>query len=235
MKQTKEGFFVIDDDTHISRWVEESGRLDHDRYILDQIEPLIPVGGVVVDVGAFIGDHTIAYARRVGDSGTVLAFEPNPKAFECLSANANAHFPDVVCSRRGLSDEKGTFDLSVDVNAGASRLVDAHSDLEIRVQTIKFDDFLSEPGMRLHRLDFMKIDAEGFELKILRGAANALHTYRPKLLVEINTARLAENGANVFDILSFVKETMGDCTHAIIPPTCTYSDAQYDLLIEPKY
>lgn len=234
IRQTSHGFWVINGDTHISKWAEESGRLDHDQWLLPQILPLIPEGGVVVDVGAFIGDHTIAYARRVGDSGTVLAFEPNPKAFECLSLNANAYFPDVVCSRRGLSDEKGTFDLSVDVNAGASRIVDANSELEIRVQTVRFDDFLSEPGMRMHRLDFMKIDAEGFELKILKGAANTLHKFRPKMLIEINGQRLFENGTHVHEILAFLKETVGDFEHSLIPGDSNYASPQYDLLIIPR-
>lgn len=65
VKQTKEGWWVLADDTHLSKWVEEHGRLDHDEAIASIVEH-IPQGGVVVDAGASLGDHTIAYARKVG-------------------------------------------------------------------------------------------------------------------------------------------------------------------------
>jgi tRNA G37 N-methylase Trm5 len=78
---------VIASDTHIGRWIEETGRLDHDQYLLPKIVPLIPEGGTVVDAGALYGDHTLAYAKAVGPYGEVFAFEPNPQSYTCLKKN----------------------------------------------------------------------------------------------------------------------------------------------------
>jgi hypothetical protein len=66
MKITKHGFAVLENDQWISRWAEEEGRLDHDQNMLPLILKHIYRGDTVVDVGAFIGDHTIAYSEKVG-------------------------------------------------------------------------------------------------------------------------------------------------------------------------
>lgn len=234
IRQTKHGFWVIEGDQWISKWAEDCGDLAHDTYLLNQITPLIPEGGVVVDVGAFIGDHTIAYARRVGPNGNVWAFEPNPEAFQCLQSNLAA-FPNVCIGMTALSDKKEIVDHFTSANAGANYLRPAAPEVKMS-QRVSGDLTCTFDGSHtFDRLDFVKIDAEGFELKILRGMRDNLHRLRPKILVEINTQRLLENGANVFDILSFCKETMGDFVHAIIPKEANYGDPQYDLLIEPKY
>ncbi len=83
-----ESIAVIEFDSHISSWVEEAGRLCHDSMVHESILPLIKEGDWVVDAGAYIGDHTIAYAEKVGSRGRVIAFEINPPALECLKHNA---------------------------------------------------------------------------------------------------------------------------------------------------
>jgi len=61
------GIAVIEGDTHISSWVESTGRFDHDQNALPIILEHIKEGDWVVDGGAFIGDHTKAYKDKVGD------------------------------------------------------------------------------------------------------------------------------------------------------------------------
>ena len=75
---------ILETDNCICRFVEQSGRLDHDQNMLPIVLSYIPIGGVVIDVGAFIGDHTIAYLNKVRENGMVYAFEPYINAFECL-------------------------------------------------------------------------------------------------------------------------------------------------------
>ena len=83
------GIALLKEDQCICRFVRESGRLDHDQNMLPLVLEYIPIGGVVIDIGAFIGDHTIAYSNKVGNNGAVHAFEPSENAFECLSINSN--------------------------------------------------------------------------------------------------------------------------------------------------
>ena len=64
MKITKEGWAIIDGDTHISKWVEETGRLDHDISAIPIILSHIPKDGIVFDVGANIGTPAIVTGKQ---------------------------------------------------------------------------------------------------------------------------------------------------------------------------
>jgi len=207
------GIAVIEGDTHISRWVEESGRLDHDEYALPVILEHIKEGDWVVDGGAFIGDHTRAYLDKVKNSGRVFAFEPNPKAFECLVYNC----PDARCEQFGLSDLDGGAGMLESENSGASRLVEGGS-----VMLVRLDDY------ELPKLDFLKLDVEGYELKALRGAESTIDTHRPVMWIEINKGALNEQGVEPKDVIKFAL----DYGYEVIP----YPDEggpQYDILCVP--
>lgn len=106
IKRTDFGVFVMVDDTHLSRWVEQEGRLDHARHTLEKYRKFVPIGGTVLDLGTSIGDHTVTYASWVGPEGQVLGFEANPDVAECCSMNL-AIYPWARCVNVALSDENG--------------------------------------------------------------------------------------------------------------------------------
>ncbi len=194
ISQTAEGVWVIDGDTHFKVWIEEAKKLDHDPWLLPQIVNFIPPGGTVVDCGAYIGDHTIAYKRRVGPEGRVLAFEPNPAAHACLVRNC----PDVEAHMMGLGAGEETASLRIEPgNYGASR-INASAGMDIQIAAL--DSFA------LPRLDLMKIDAEGFELKVLAGARETIARCRPVLALEVQQACLANNGASFGDMIALLTE-----------------------------
>ena len=87
MKLTKEGIAVIEGDNYLSADIIAQGRLDVARESLLQYQQHIPVGGVVVDVGACLGDFTATFSEFVGSTGRVWAFEPNAPVFDCLMHN----------------------------------------------------------------------------------------------------------------------------------------------------
>ena len=108
----------------ISGWVEETGHLDHDQNFLPKILEHIKAGDTVVDAGAFIGDHTIAYATRAGRRGKVLAFEPNEKAAECLRHNLELYNLDnVKVYHRALDEKKGGSLLAAITGTGAESML----------------------------------------------------------------------------------------------------------------
>lgn len=216
MKLSSAGFAILEHDTHISRWVEESGRLDHDRYALPIILEHISPGDVVVDAGAFIGDHTFAYCDAVGEFGTVHAFEPNPEAYECLTYNC----PSARTYNVGLSNKKTKVNYAKDPNAGASRIV-ADSEDTLAVSTITLD------SLKLPRLDFFKLDIEGYELYALKGALHTLRRTRPKLWIEINCGALAQNSCTPSDVTDLLESLGYSCT--------PYPEVgeQYDILCVP--
>jgi FkbM family methyltransferase len=180
---------TIEGDTHIGKWAIEAGRLDHDQNMLPLLRPYIPKGGTVVDAGAFIGDHTVFYARCVGSAGHVHAFEPNTQAFECLHYNTRA-LP-VTCHNAGLSNTAASATVCKDDNAGASHLSDGQG-----CRVFPLDD------LALPRLDFIKLDIEGFEVMALRGARDTIQRCRPTMLVEVNEGALQRQGYSALHIFA---------------------------------
>ena len=218
MKITSENIAILENDTHISRWVEESGRLDHDRYALPIILKYIQAGYTVVDAGAFIGDHTIAYYNAVGENGTVYAFEPNPAAFECLKYNCDS----VKLFNCGLSNCKEEVSYSVNENAGAGRILCQSNEESFDIETITLD------SLNLSALDFFKIDVEGYEVNVLEGAIETISKYRPVFWIEINVGALAQQGKTAKDIENFLAQFNYNIT-----PFPEIGE-QYDILCTPQ-
>lgn len=218
MKITQENIAILEHDTHISRWVEESGRLDHDRYALPIILNHIQPGYTVVDAGAFIGDHTRAYCDAVGKNGVVYAFEPNPAAFECLQYNC----AEAQLFNCGLSNRDEEVNYSVDKNAGASRISQESNNDSFCIKTITLD------SLNLSALDFFKLDVEGYELNSLEGARETISKYRPVFWIEINIGALAQQNKTANDIENFLSEFSYNIT-----PFPEVGE-QYDVLCTPR-
>lgn len=187
MKMTREGIAVIDGDEYLSADIERAGRLDVAAEYLEEFRRYIPVGAVVLDVGACLGDYTVTFAEMVGPGGIVVAVEPNPPVFECLKHNLKG-YANVIVGDCALGARKGAATFDVDArNIGASRII---KDPIGPVAVMALDDIWNwERG-----LDFIKIDAEGCEPEILDGAVETIGKFRPVMLIEIDTRALGRQG-----------------------------------------
>lgn len=195
MKLTNEGIAVIEGDTYLSNDIIVQKRLDVAKDFLEQFRQYIPAGGVVVDVGASLGDYTATFSEMVGPDGKVIAFEPNPPTFECLEHNTIG-LANVAIFSVGLGALAARVKVILDTNnIGASRL-EYDSDGEVAMQTL--DGCIRY----VSRIDFLKIDAEGWEPLILDGAAKTIEAYRPVMLIEVNTWPLGKLGFTAEDVFS---------------------------------
>lgn len=194
IRQTASGHWVIGGDKWISAWVEAKGQLQHDYQTLPLIMPEINAGDIVVDAGANIGDTTGPLLERVGPTGKVYAFEPNRDAFACLVKNC----PAACCYCVALSNEAVSYPFARTENAGASHITENYSDET--VQAITLDSF------KLDRVDFLKIDVEGFESHVLCGAETTINACHPKMLIEINEGALQRNGTSQIAVLSWLHD-----------------------------
>ncbi len=212
-------FWLIDGDSHIGAWSESVGRLDHDQNSLPRILPHIPEGGTVVDGGANIGSHTIAYLKKVGVSGEVLAFEPNKEAFDCLRLNC----PDAFSFCAALSDDEGTGRLVPNggTNYGATSVVEGLGDVEM----MKLDTLVFK------RLDLIKLDVEGFELKALRGACGAISRCRPVLVCEVNSSTLASQGTSQAELFDYIRALNYDIEN--LYGGKNFDGPQFDIICKP--
>jgi FkbM family methyltransferase len=207
------GIWVLENDTHISKWVEEHNSLKCDPHLFHWLEPRLQGCKRVWDVGANIGDHTRFYL----DIGlSVCAFEPNPDAYECLKRNCG----EAICKNLAASDMRGTIKMTLSDNVGAS-FIDENGQVE--VEAIPLDE-LEEA---IWPPDFIKIDVEGFESKALAGMEKLIRAKKPKLFVEFNRSALERCGSSPKQLKEQI-ESYGYTQFKIYPPYLNLEEPQYD-------
>jgi FkbM family methyltransferase len=135
-------------------------------------------GTTAIDAGAHIGTHTIALARAVGTEGKVFAFEPQRKLHRELHHNLRLNgLTQAKALRFALGDESGVIEMSPPVkgNEGGTGVGSGGDKAELR----PLDDF------PFKNVSFLKVDVEGFEIPVIRGATKLIKRERPVILVEI--------------------------------------------------
>jgi len=142
-------------------------------------------GDTAIDVGANIGSYTLRLARRFR---TVIAFEPDPAMCSILRLNAKVNkLKNIKVEEMALGNEDGVSPLYVRKGTGATSLSHSHYGLKYetvkKVRVAKLDSLSGIPG----KVDFVKLDAEGLELPILRGARSTIARFRPILGIEVHS------------------------------------------------
>jgi FkbM family methyltransferase len=227
MKITDFGVAVIEGDTHVSKWVEEARTLEiAAKWPIALYKHLIPVGGVVLDVGACIGDHTATYSKLVGPEGRVHAFEINPNAYECLKHNMRTE-PNVWTHMVGLGNKREKVKFLISPNAGASAIDSENGNVECLVFPLD-EEFPIDA-----RVDFIKIDAEGYEYFILDGARKTIAKHKPSMFVEINRGALAKFGFTPNDVLALIDQ-MGYHFSPVPYGTVIQTSPQFDVICTVK-
>jgi FkbM family methyltransferase len=167
-------------------------------------------GAVFFDVGAHIGYDTLKAAAAVGDTGRVVAFEPNPGTVAQLRSNVEASGArNIIVQAIACTDSDTTltlFDSTPGGNSGATSLSRENAGPVTRSYTVRgrpIDDVVRE--LRLERLDVLKADVEGAELIVLRGATETLKKFHPKLILEVVPRQLSNMGTSVDELEAFVK------------------------------
>jgi FkbM family methyltransferase len=173
----------------------------------------IPAGGTFIDVGAHIGTYSLKAAKLVGPQGRVIAVEPNHDTLLKLQDNIRASgagavilVAPVACSD---SETTLTFYAAPRANTGmsslsltnAGRLGGIAASYQVRAR--RLDDIVKEAGVT--RVDAIKIDVEGAEFMVLKGAVEILDRYRPVVSAELIDEGLKEMGANSAEVVAFMR------------------------------
>jgi FkbM family methyltransferase len=183
------------------------------------IERHLRPGGSAIDVGANVGVHTLAMARRARH-GRVVACEPNPEVRSRLLANIDRNVcTNVVVDPRVVSESIGDRTLRLPPvghgNFGVARLGAQGTDRrwsEVVVPSVTLDLLVEE--MRLGRVDIVKIDVEGFEHQVLMGAHELLERDSPALLFEYAPSLWDSSGGD----LGQLRERLGSLGYSIYEP-----------------
>jgi FkbM family methyltransferase len=186
--------------TDLSRQLFIAGCADPNE--LHFLNRLLQPGMVAVDAGANAGLYTLFTAKKLGPEGLVLAFEPSTREFKQLNENITANrLENVHCFPYALAERDGDASLLIaeyehsGVNTLGGFVYEGVNLLcRNRVPTRRLDSVAAEIG--LSRLDFMKMDVEGAEARLLQGAESVLKKFRPVLLLEVNDRALGQQGSS---------------------------------------
>ena len=154
----------------------------HEKLITELVQEVIKPGDTVVDIGANIGYYTLIFARSVGPTGHVYAFEPDPDNFALLKKNIQLNgYTNVTLERKAVSSTTGNLRLYIADNVGDHRAYDSGDNRpHIDIPAVTLDDYLQEIPV-----SFIKMDIQGFEHTALQGMQKTLTKSAPlKLITE---------------------------------------------------
>ena len=182
----------------------------HHLQLLPLFRQSIPLDGIVIDVGAQAGQYTKIFSR-LAPQGHVHAFEPGQYAQSVLRrVIAWRALKNVTLHPVGLSDRESTETLHMPIKkSGSLSFGLPHIGAcdgpkvseEIRLTTL--DAFAAKEG--LMRVDFIKVDIEGWEVHFLKGAQNTIETFQPVIFAEVNDAFLKRAGNSAREMWDCLK------------------------------
>ncbi|MGH9865613.1 MAG: FkbM family methyltransferase [Candidatus Acidiferrales bacterium] len=175
------------------------------------VERLLQPGMTVLDIGAHHGFYTLLAACRVGSNGRVLAFEPSPRERKSLKRHIRLNrCTNVIVEALALGSTAGTANLFIaegrETGCNSLRkpnISDTTREVPVRVR--RLDHILEKHA--IWQVDFIKLDAEGGELEILRGAGKFFDRQpRPVILAEVQDIRTRPWGYDAREIIAFLNE-----------------------------
>jgi FkbM family methyltransferase len=177
------GPILVPLDDEVGRCIFFTG--DYDRKITWICRKLLRTGDTAIDIGANLGVVTLAMARFVGPSGSVHAFEPNPRMQALLSQSVDKTYHNVTLHKIALGSEETELVLQVPpINFGAGSFVnyrDAEHTEGVPCKIRRLSDVAKE--CRIKSVGIIKIDVEGFESEVLLGAADMISNTRPRAII----------------------------------------------------
>jgi FkbM family methyltransferase len=173
------------------------------RYLERTVKP----GWVVVDAGANIGYYTLIFARLVGGEGCVLAFEPAGSRYRALIKNIALNgVANVRAFRVALADQLGECSIVQPhgANLGNFRLARQDEWGQEKAPLTTLDHMVS--SQHLDRLDLIKVDIEGAEIRFLHGGRESIARFLPTIMIELNTSALGQSGSSPEDVIAFLRD-----------------------------
>ena len=165
---------------------------------------------IAIDVGANIGNHSIFFSKFFKE---VHSFEPSPFTYEILNINskfASVH-KNIKTYKLGISDKDGTMPFLINrSNIGGSKIDHKNEETKDHINVpVKSIDSLDD--LKGKNISLIKIDVEGHEINVLRGAKKIIRSSKPVILFEQATSDLSDGASESIDYLS----SLGYCFYTL--------------------
>ncbi|MEO0329697.1 MAG: FkbM family methyltransferase [Pseudomonadota bacterium] len=211
----------------------------HEPIFIDAFCTSVKKSSVVYDVGSAIGTYALL-AAKTAPNATIIAFEPERLNFSALKSNIEANNADnIVALNIALGDENTEMhldrrELGDIAGVGTHRLVNGTtSDAELdKIEVCRGDDLVAQETIPPPQL--LKIDVEGFELRVVYGLEKTLRTHKPDILMEIHPELLKQRG-DTREALECYLEALGySCEQIRSPGETDSGHRQYHALFQAR-
>ncbi len=171
------------------KWIKGSGVNGYwlGSYESEQVrffEKIVKKDWVIFDIGAHVGFYTLLSAELVGKDGKVFSFEPLIDNYEYLKKHIEINnYKNITPLNVAVSDKDGSAFFRKGENTSMGHLT---SNGEIKVRTITIDNLINNKKLPIP--DVLKIDVEGAELAVLKGAVNLLNGYHPIIFLSTHSS-----------------------------------------------
>jgi len=181
---------------------------DYEPYTFRFVRSHCAAGATVMDIGAHLGLYSVVMARLVGPAGRVYSFEPTPLSRRVLQQTVRINgYAGIVEVRpeavAGATGKAVFYDTGSPASNANSLVRTAKSKSGTTLDEVRLDDFVASRGLHVSCL---KVDVEGAELDLLRGARQTLLTCRPAVLLSIHPTDIQESGGSLAEIWQLLQE-----------------------------
>ena len=188
MKQVK-GWWLPDTDTDFDRWILDG---EYQKKQRDAILEFVNKDGNAIDIGAHVGFWLRDMCKQFKH---VYAFEPIEEVRQCLAKNVGAE--NYSTYSFGLGAKNDT--IKVNYNPAETGNTHASKDGNQTITIRKLDD------MNLPKIDYIKVDTEGFEIEVLKGGEKMIEKYKPFIHVEVKGKVLVKQGLSSSDVDEYLE------------------------------
>jgi FkbM family methyltransferase len=231
-KVTRNGFHFVLDISDYMQWTIYFGVLVEPREVLYN---LIKPGMHIMDVGANIGETALEFSRLTGSQGVIYAFEPDNVTLQKLNHHIQMnHATNIKVLNYALGDTPGQFTLGRnEFNSGGNSIT---TGIGVTITVRTADEFIRENN--ISKIDFIKIDVEGYESQVLKGAGQLIQHFKPIIFAEVVDEFLQNQGTSARQMLTQLTEFGYSLTDAYTGKTIDisrdFSNTHFDVIARPS-
>lgn len=191
----------IQDYDYFNGWIED---LSYEKKVTTIIKNLLKKNDIFIDVGANSGYYSLLASYIVSKHGKVLAFEPIKDTYIRLLKNRNINkFTNIHAYNIALGNYNGKIKINIsrysDGQNSIGKIKDSYKQITVNIK--KLDTIIK--NLKIKNIKLMKIDAEGYELEVLKGSSKLLKN-NPKIIFEYNKESLYRNKSDYNSIFEFL-------------------------------
>lgn len=202
----------------------------------EQLYSLIHNHMFVFDIGTNIGETLLNFSK-LNPEGKNFGFEPVPYLFERVKANiALNKFDNILLQNIALSNQNETlfFQKPTNNNSGGIALHKLQLEGNIPIPAVTLDEFIQKE--KIAKVDFIKIDVEGFEMNVLKGGERTIIEHQPVMFIELSDNNLKRQGSSSRELVKWLTNKkyiiIRADTEEVIHKECAFEDTHFDIICQ---